>query len=200
MHSELSALGFGYVTFVAFWTVLLAELVGDKSIYTISSLALRYRARIVVPGIMAAFACKMLAAVLLARIIVSLHSQWTDILSAAAFFVSAFFLWFKPAEDHPLKDSPGKGWRQAVLVSFASIFLTEWGDPSQIAVAALSIKFNSMLATWLGGTLAMAAKGSLAITLGVTLGHRLPQKLLRATATASCCVLGLLALSAAFFH
>lgn len=199
MSADLTTLPFGYVALVAFWTVLVAELVGDKSIYTIASLALRYRARIVIAAITVAFAAKMLVAVLLANVLIHLRSQWTDGLSAAAFFVSAFFLWFKEpepaAEERPV--SPGL-WR-AALVCFGSLFLTEWGDPSQIAVAALTIKFHSALATWLGGTMAMATKGALAIVLGVKLGDRLPQQALRALATASCCILGVLALRGIIF-
>jgi len=197
---ELTPFTFGSVALVAFWTVLVAELVGDKSIYTIASLALRYRARVVLLAITAAFACKMLAAVFLARLLVHLQSNWTDILSAVAFFLSAFFLWFK--EPEPVRQEPAvsPGWWRAATVSFASIFLTEWGDPSQIAVAALTVKFHAPLATWLGGTLAMTAKGGLAIALGIRLSDRLPQKMLRTLATASCCVLGILALSGIVFR
>jgi putative Ca2+/H+ antiporter (TMEM165/GDT1 family) len=183
LSAELTPLTFGYVVLVAFWTVLVAELVGDKSIYTIASLALRYRARVVITAITAAFACKMLAAVLLARLLVQFHSQWTNILSAVAFFLSAFFLWFKEPEPIPEERAVSPGWWRAAMVSFASIFLTEWGDPSQIAVAALTVSAHSSLATWLGGT------------LGIRLSNRLPQRMLRTLATASCCVLGIVALS-----
>jgi putative Ca2+/H+ antiporter (TMEM165/GDT1 family) len=200
LSTELTPLSFGYVVLVAFWTVLVAELVGDKSIYTIASLALRYRARVVITAITAAFACKMLAAVLLAGLLAHLQSRWTDILSACAFFVSAFFLWFKEPEPVPKVRAVNPGWWRAAMVCFASIFLTEWGDPSQIAVAALTVKFHSSLATWLGGTLAMTAKGSLAIALGIRLSDRLPQTMLRTLATASCCILGILALSGIVFR
>ena len=200
MSVELTPFTFGSVALVAFWTVLVAELVGDKSIYTIASLALRYRARVVLTAITAAFACKMLAAVLLARLLVHLQSHWTDVLSAVAFFLSAFFLWFKEPETVREERAVSPGWWRAAVVSFASIFLTEWGDPSQIAVAALTVKFHASLATWLGGTLAMTAKGGLAIALGIRLSDRLPQRTLRTLATASCCVLGILALSGIVFR
>jgi Ca2+/H+ antiporter, TMEM165/GDT1 family len=200
LNAGLTSLTFGPVVLVAFWTVLVAELVGDKSIYTIASLALRYRARVVITAITAAFACKMLAAVLLARLLIHLQTQWTDILSAVAFFLSALFLWFKEPEPLPKERAASPGWWRAAMVSFASIFLTEWADPSQIAVAALTIKFHASLATWLGGTLAMTAKGGLAIVLGIRLSDRLPQRTLRALATASCCILGIIALSGVVFR
>jgi len=46
----------------------------------------------------------------------------------------------------------------------------------------------------------MTAKGGLAIALGIRLSDRLPQRTLRALATASCCVLGILALSGIVFR
>jgi putative Ca2+/H+ antiporter (TMEM165/GDT1 family) len=188
-------LSFGYVALVAFWTVLLAELVGDKSLYTVASLSLRFRPYIVFAGITVAFAGKALAAVLLAQVLVRLHSRWTDFLSALAFFLSALFLWFKEPEPIPRERPANTHWWQAVVISFAALFLTEWGDPGQIALAALTMKTHAPAAAWLGGTLAMAAKGGLAITLGLTLRDRLPMRTLRTVASASCCLLGILALS-----
>lgn len=195
MSAEPS-LSFGYVVLVAFWTVLVAELVGDKSIYTVASLALRFRALIVFTAITAAFAAKSLAAVLLAQTLIRLHSHWTDLLSAVAFFISALFIWFKEPKPLPREHPAETRWWQPAVISFASLFFTEWGDPGQIAVAALTMKFHSPAASWLGGTLAMATKGGLAIALGLKLRDRLPLATLRPVASASCCVLGILALGA----
>jgi putative Ca2+/H+ antiporter (TMEM165/GDT1 family) len=199
MDVVLTGLPFGYVVLVAFWTVLVAELVGDKSIYTVSSLSLRFRVGIVFTAITAAFACKILAAVMLGKLIIQLHSHWTDILSAVAFFFSALFIWFKEPDPISAEGPVSGGWWQAAVVCFASLFLTEWCDPGQIAVAALAVKSHSLLATWLGGTLAMATKGSLAIAVGLKLRHRLPLGMVRVLASASCCLLGVLALRGLIF-
>ena len=199
MIAELS-LSFGYVVLVAFWTVLLAELVGDKSLYAVASLSLRFRALTVFIAITAAFAAKALAAVLLAQVLVRLHSHWTDILSAVAFFFSALFLWFKEPEPAPKEQPVDNRWWRPAVICFASLFLAEWGDPGQIALAALTMKSHSPVAAWLGGTLAMTAKGGLAIILGLTLRDKLPMRTLRTVASASCCVLGILTLSGAVFR
>jgi hypothetical protein len=37
-------MGFGYIFLISYWTVLVAELIGDKSIYTVASLSLRFQA------------------------------------------------------------------------------------------------------------------------------------------------------------
>ncbi|MDT5262077.1 MAG: Ca2+/H+ antiporter, family, partial [Acidobacteriota bacterium] len=82
---------------------------------------------------------------------------------------------------------------------FASLFLTEWGDPGQISAAALTAQTHLPHAVWLGGTLALTTKGALALTLGLKLRDRINEKVLRRVAAASCCILGLLALRDALF-
>jgi len=56
------------------------------------------------------------------------------------------------------------------------------------------------LAIWVGGTLALMTKGGLAMTLGVKLKDRIPEKRLRTLATASCCVLGFISFREALLH
>lgn len=198
MNSDFTVLSFVYVGLAAFWTVLIVELVGDKSLYVVTSLSLRFRAPAVFTGIALAFALKMFAAVLLAGLLVRFHF-WTDLLSALAFFVSGVFVWFKEPDSNSPKIPLDAGWSRALAVSFASVFLTEWGDPSQIAVAALTAKSHLVLAPWLGGTLAMAVKGGLALFVGLKLRDRLPRRTLRALATASFTILGILALRQLIF-
>lgn len=198
MNNDFTALSFSYVALGAFWTVLIVELVGDKSLYSITSLSLRFRAATVFVGITLAFALKMLAAVLLAQLLVRLHF-WTDVLSAAAFFLSALFVWFQEPETTKPTFPVNRTWWRGLAVSFASLFLTEWGDPSQIAVAALTAKSHEFFAPWLGGTLAMSAKGGLALLVGVKLRNHLPYRTLRALATASFAILGILALQRLIF-
>jgi len=196
--SHLTEWSFGYIALLSFWTVFLAELVGDKSIYSIASLSIRYSAAAVFSGITLAFAGKMLVAVLLVRLLVRLHF-WTDMISAIAFFISALFLWLKEPEPSKPADKQKDAWGKGMAVCFAALFLTEWGDPSQVAVAALSLKSQSLLAPWLGGTLAMAAKGGMAIAVGLKLRQRFSQQVLRTVATASFVVLGILALRSLVF-
>jgi len=191
--SGLETSPFGYIVLLSFWTVFVAELVGDKSLYSIASLSLRFHAASIFAGITLAFATKMLVAVLLAKALVRLHF-WTDLLSAVAFFFSACFLWVNEPESVSAPAPTSRIWWRGLLACFLALFLTEWGDPSQIAVAALSVKSGSLVAPWLGGTAAMAAKGVFAMVFGVKLREYLPKRSLRIIATASFLALGLLAL------
>jgi len=200
MSGELVGSQFWYVVLVAYWTVFLAELVGDKSIYTITSLTLRYRAVVVFGASAVAFAAKMLVAVLLGSVIVRLHSRWADGLSAAAFFLSATLIWFEEPRESAAGSAAAVHWTRAAAACFFAFFLTEWGDPGEFAAAALTVKSHSMVAPWLGGTLAMTTKGALAMTVGMKLRDRLPRRMLRTLASASCCLLGVLALSGIVFR
>ena len=193
----MEVVGYGYVFLASFWTVLVAELIGDKSIYTVASLSLRFRARIVFLGMTAAFGGKMLLAVLAGQALVQIPAHWTAALSALIFFSAALFIWFKRPTTIPVQASK-TSWSRAMVGPFASLFLTEWGDPGQFAAVALTAQFHLPLATWLGGTLALMTKGVIAITLGLKLKDRIPEKALRTLAAASCFVLGVLALRDTF--
>jgi putative Ca2+/H+ antiporter (TMEM165/GDT1 family) len=186
---------FGAVVLVAFWTVLVAELIGDRTIYTVTSLALRFRASVVIGAMVLAFGGKMLAAVLLGKVLAQIPHLWTAVLSASAFFATALFIWLRGPE--PIREGrlPGDRWPRAALIAFAALFFAEWGDPGQIATAALTMQSHCAAAAWLGGTLAMMTKGGLAIVIGLRLRDRLPIPILRTLACASCCVLGVVALS-----
>lgn len=185
---------FGAAALLAFWSVFIAELVGDKSIYALTSLTLRFRGVVVLTAFAVASAAKMMAAALLGCAIMRVHGHWTYRVSAVAFFISAILIWVEdPPETNQVSTIQGNWWR-GILVSFSSFFFTEWGDPGQIAAAALVLKSNLLLATWIGATLALMTKGIVALTLGLQIRNRLPQKALRVLASGSCCALGILAI------
>jgi putative Ca2+/H+ antiporter (TMEM165/GDT1 family) len=196
----LAHLRFEYVVLVAYWTVLVAELVGDKSIYTVSVLAMRFRTGMVIGTMAVAFAAKMLTVVLLGKALARFDLLWADILSAAAFFVSALMIWFGEPEQELKFGSGATHWFGVVTTCFGSLFFSEWGDTGQIAAAALTVKSGAMMAVWLGGTLAMTTKGALAMIVGRKLREHLPPRLIRTLACLSCGVLGIAALGNLIFR
>jgi putative Ca2+/H+ antiporter (TMEM165/GDT1 family) len=186
---------FGAVVLLAFWAVLIAELVGDKSMYALASLALRFRWAVVFAAFTVASAGKMMVAALLGSAIMRFQGHWTYLISAVAFFVSAILIWVDEPPEVDQESMRQGGWSKGLLICFSSFFFTEWGDPGQIAAAALVLKTHLLLATWLGATLALMIKGAAALTLGMQIRNRLPQRTLRILASGSCCVLGILAIS-----
>jgi len=188
-----------YIVPLAFWTVLISELVGDKSIYTLTSLTLRFRAGSVFLAFAVASGAKMLVAVILGSAVIRFQSHLTYAVSGVAFFISAALIWTEEPEligdDQPQPFSSPRG----ILACFASFFFTEWGDPGQISAAALVLKSHMMLGTWLGGTLAIMTKGAVAMTIGMRIRDRLCPRTLRLLASASCFILGMLAFGESLF-
>jgi putative Ca2+/H+ antiporter (TMEM165/GDT1 family) len=187
-------LSFWAAALLAFWSVFVAELVGDKSLYALTSLALRIHWAVVFAAFSVASAAKILAATLLGSLVTQIHGHWPYILSAVAFFVSAILIWVDEPSEGDRENTARTGWSKGIVVCFTSFFFTEWGDPGQIAAAALVLKSHMLLATWMGATLALMIKGAAALTLGVQIRNRLPQRMLRIVASGSCCVLGTLAI------
>ena len=83
-------MGFGYVFLVSYWTVLVAELIGDKSVYTVAPLSLQVSTSIMILGMFLAFGSKMLVAVLAGQMLVQIPSHWTAVLSTAIFLLRRF--------------------------------------------------------------------------------------------------------------
>lgn len=175
-------------------TIFLAELVGDKNLYTISSLTVRFHLWPVFCGIALAFSLKMLAAVLLGQAIAGLPTALVTGMSAATFFTTGLIIWMKKPEGASRAVVRTNHWSRAVPVSFAAIFFSEWGDVGQIAAATLAARYHLPLVVWLGATLALMTKGILALTLGAGLCRRLPQNILRYGALTLCFTMGILSL------
>lgn len=181
--------------FLSYWTVLAAELIGDKSIYTVTSLAVRFRPQWVFCGICAAFLGKMSIAVLFGEGFSRLPASWLSGISAVTFLLSAAWIWLKKEKPAPgAPDDDGFSWTSAVSVSFFSIFFSEWADLGQISAAALVVKSQAPVSVWLGGSLALCTKGALALVLGLSLRERIPRHLVRALSASTCLVLAFVAL------
>lgn len=184
---------FGTAILLAFWAVLLAELVGDKSLYALTSLALRFPWPVVYAAFAFASGAKMMVAAMLGSAVMRFPGRYTYLISAAAFFVSAILIWVDEPQKTDQEHARRGSWASGIPICFSSFFFTEWGDPGQIATAGLMLKSHLPFAIWIGSTLALMVKGAAALTLGLQIRNRLPRRTLRILASASCCVLGLLA-------
>jgi Ca2+/H+ antiporter, TMEM165/GDT1 family len=180
---------------VTYWTVLAAELIGDKTIYTVTALGSRYAQSRVYAGVSLAFAGKVAAAILLGQFLTALPKPAIAGMSAATFFTTAVLLWRKRSEPA----SAASDWTAArpggLAIAFAAIFFSEWGDVGQISTAALAARYGMPFAVGLGATAALMTKSLLALTLGVQLRKRLSTRVLQAAAAGSCCILGAISLA-----
>lgn len=173
-------------------TVFIAELIGDKTFYTLSALAARFRMWPILAGAAAAFVLKMLCAVLLGRLIAALPIALVTAMSAATFFAMAIALWLKKPKAAP---EPPKEERftHAAPIAFASIFFTEWGDAGQIAAALLVAQHRAPVIIWAGATLAMTIKALIAVTVGMGVRRFVPRETVRLATVVVCVAMGLFA-------
>ena len=159
------------VFFATFGAVFLAEIVGDKLLYTTGVLAARYRTTPIMIGMGAAFMAKMGVAVLVGEAISRLPRVLVAAITAISFIGVAITLWRKDDQYRQERDKHKA--HKAAMVSFAAIFFSEWGDVGQITAAALAAKYNPAFIVWLGAVTAMITKGSLAAFLGAAIRRRI---------------------------
>jgi putative Ca2+/H+ antiporter (TMEM165/GDT1 family) len=150
-----------------FGTVFVAEIVGDKLLYTTGVLATRYRTLPILCGMVVAFMAKMGVAVWVSQFIAKLPPLLVAGITAVNFFAIALVLWRKPDKREVKPESYPAS--RAVLVSFAAIFFSEWGDVGQLTAAGMALRFpTAPLFVWLGAVSAMATKGALAASIGAS--------------------------------
>ena len=150
--------------FATFGAVFLAEIVGDKLLYTTGVLASRYRTAPIMIGMAAAFMAKMAVAVLVGEAISRLPRLLVAAITAVSFIGVAIALWRKDDQYRAERDKQ-KAHRVA-MISFAAIFFSEWGDVGQVTAAAMAARYHVGFLVWLGAVSAMITKGSLAAFLG----------------------------------
>ncbi|HXI24166.1 MAG TPA: TMEM165/GDT1 family protein [Pyrinomonadaceae bacterium] len=148
------------VFFATFGAVFIAEIVGDKLLYTTGVLAARYRTAPIMIGMVAAFMAKMGVAVLIGEVIARLPRLLVAAITAASFVGVAIALWRKDDEYRHERDQHKA--HKVAMISFAAIFFSEWGDVGQVTAAAMAAKYHVALVVWLGAVAAMVTKGSLA--------------------------------------
>lgn len=178
--------------------IMLAEF-GDKSQLVCMTLAARHRAFPVALGAIAAFAVLNLLAVLFGAAIAAWLPTWLMTLTVSMLF--AIFginaLRYREAdEDEQIEEKPGHG---IFATAFLMIFLAEFGDKTQIAVAGLG-GTHPPEAVWFGATLALAGTSLLGIFAGQKLMHCLPLVWIHRISGVFFLILAGLALARLFFQ
>jgi len=176
-------------------TVLAAELVGDKTLYTLGSLASRYRHLPLALGASVAFMLKMLAAVAMGGVVGRLPPRVVGSVSAATFAGMALVLWRKPSRPVPEGTPDETPWTRPAGAALAAILLSEWGDPGQLAAATMAARYGHPVTVWSAATAAMVTKGALGLLVGTGLRRWVPQPAVRAVAVALCVAMAVLAMA-----
>ena len=157
-----------------FLVVAFAE-IGDKSQLVCMTLAARHRGLPVVIGATAAFAVLNLLAVLFGAAVAAWLPEWLVTLAVAVLFAGFGISALRYTEDDEgdeIEEKPGHG---IFATTFLLIFLAEFGDKTQIAVAGLG-STSAPSAVWTGATAALAVTSLLGVFAGRKLLNRLPLK------------------------
>ncbi len=155
-----------------FLVIGLAEF-GDKSQLVCMTLASRHRGLPVALGAIVAFAVLNLLAVLFGAAVAAWLPGWLVALAVAVLFAAfgiSALRYREEEDDEEIEEKPGHG---IFATTFLLIFLAEFGDKTQIAVAGLG-STGSAAAIWTGATLALATTSLLGIVAGRRLLNRLP--------------------------
>jgi putative Ca2+/H+ antiporter (TMEM165/GDT1 family) len=166
--------------------ILVAELVGDKLLYGIAALTARFHTAPVISGMTLAFACKMFVAVAIGHMLQSISGRLLTAMTVVAFATTAVTIWrhepLDTARGGPAAASPQplpRSNRHAALVTFGSLFFSEWGDYGQLTAATLVATSGSSTVVWLSGTCALLTKGLIAVLCGVSVRRLVPAQPVR---------------------
>jgi len=155
---------------MAYAAVFAAEVLGDKLLYTTGILATRYRTLPMMSGITLAFMAKMAVAVAVGEAVTALPPAVIAVMTAVSFCWIASRFWSD--DDDAEREAPARvvsSGAEAAMVSFASVFFTEWGDVGQVTTATLAVQLRAPTIVWVAAVAAMLTKAALAAALGVKL-------------------------------
>jgi len=187
----LSALGATYLV------ITLAE-IGDKSQLVCMTLAARHRVWPVAIGAIAAFCLLNLLAVLFGAALAAWLPGWLVAAAVAVLFtlfgIQSLRHASEAAEDEEIQE---KSSRNVIATSFMLIFMAEFGDKTQIAVAGMA-STASASAVWLGAMLALSTTTLIGCFAGAKLLQRLPLHWIHRIAGVLFLVMGAMAAFAAW--
>lgn len=159
------------------FAVITAAEIGDKSQLVCMTLAARHRHWPVFLGAFLAFALLNLAAVLFGAAVAQWVPELWIALSVALLFaifgVMALFVRRHP-DGEEVNEKSGHG---VFMTTFLMIFLAEFGDKTQLAIAGFGTTATP-LPVWVGSTLALSLTSALGIVAGRTVLQRIPLGLL----------------------
>ena len=156
--------------------VTLAEM-GDKTQLLAMAFATRFPAPTVLSAVFVATLLNHALAVAAGRLLTNVIPLDVISLTAALSFI-LFGLWTIRGDTLEGEDQPGSSFGPFLTVAIA-FFLAELGDKTQLATISLAVKYTDPIAVLLGTTAGMVVADSIGIGIGIVLGKRLPDTLIR---------------------
>jgi len=174
---------------VAFGVVFIAE-IGDKTEIVTLALVARFGAASVLTGVALASLVVNSAAVASGNVIAEAIPTRVVAVAAGLVFL-AFAAWEWRSDDDPerVDVSSARSFSHAVLLTGGTFLLTELGDKTMFATAALATR-GEPIAIWLGATAGVVAADSVAVLVGKSLRDHLQPRRLRIVTTMVFAVVG----------
>jgi Ca2+/H+ antiporter, TMEM165/GDT1 family len=160
------------VTAAVFMTTFLAEL-PDKSMFASLVLGTKYRPFYVWAGAAAAYAIHVAIDVTAGQVLANLlPHRLLEAVVAGLFVAGAGYLLASSFRAGPREATGAAGQDgqptsslRVAGISFAVVFLAEWGDITQVTTANLSARYGGPVPVLVGATLALWAVAALAVTV-----------------------------------
>ena len=155
--------------------VVLAEM-GDKTQLLAMAFASRFRWQTVMWGVLVATAANhLMAAAAGSYLTMIVPLEGIKIAAAVSFIL--FGLWTirgdtLSGEDQRYQFSPF--W--TVTVAF---FMAEMGDKTQLATISLAVEYQAIITVWMGTTLGMMVSNAFGIVVGIVMGKKIPERIIK---------------------
>lgn len=171
--------------------VALAE-IGDKTMLLAVLLAAAWRRPVpILAGILVATVANHAVAAIAGSVLASFaEGPWVKWVIGLTFLVfGAWTLIPDRLEERPAPKETT--WRGIFLTTTAAFFILEMGDKTQIATAALAVRFEALIPVVIGSTLGMMLANTPAVLIGEKAAERLPMTWIRIAAALGFALTGL---------
>jgi len=168
---------------------------GDKTQLGVLTLSARYKLRVpIFLGAMAAFTIVCTLGVAIGDALLSILPIWLLSKISGVIFLALGLLTLrelKTEEESSMRTQS----RGPFASTFLMIFVSEFGDKTQIAIITLAAKFGSPFEVLIGGLLALGAITALGTLVGERIARIAPMNIIRKIAAAIFVAIGLLTLA-----
>ena len=174
-----------------FTLIALAEL-PDKTAFATILMATRNRPMPVFIGAALAFLIQNTVAVVFGKGIRFLPQNWVHLAAGIMFLVFAIMMLRKTNEAAEAdSERPNDSFWRVVRHSFLIIFIAEWGDLTQLAMASLVAKYNDPWTIFTAATLSLWLVTAVAVFIGHHFKKLIHPRILNYTAAAAFTAVGI---------
>ncbi len=185
-------------SFLTSFLMVFAAEMGDKTQFLVFSLALKYGGLPVFFGASSAFAILNGPGIYIGSLVSSfLSDKLIGIISSSVFLIYGIYMFFN--KDNVINEGSGSG-KNGFFVSFATIFLGELGDKTQVCSLVLGAKFKSFGTVFSGCFLALIIATFVGVFVGSKIQRLLPKVPFKKIAGLIMILTGLLGIFSIFFY